>query len=436
MWCVPRFAEYHRYNIIIVENVVDARKWVMFDSWIHAMHSLGYNHKCVYMNSMFCHPTPQSRDRMYVVFWKKKNKAPDLDFRPKAFCYKCEKVIEAVQSWKPGRRWGKYKTQYEYCCPHDNTVVQPYYHAAFNCIDWSDIGKRIGDRNKPLSDNTVRRIQYGLKKYGKEPMVIVNYSPGYAKSLRDASATMTSNDHHALLTPFIINDQQRTGVGFRVKGVEETFQTCSTQNHLKLIMPFIIKGEHTLQEGYVRSLQDASQTQTVRQSMALVTPFIVEMNRTGKARSVKEPVSTITTSGTHHYLALPFVVENKGQSKSKSLSDPLGTLTTKSHHGLITTEAWKSFLSYNYNGHQTSNISEPTDSMTTKERASIITYQEPKLEDCYYRMLKPHEIKLAMAFGSDYIVLGSGKDQVKQLGNAVTPPVMEWLLERAIQSLA
>jgi hypothetical protein len=33
------------------------------------------------------------------------------------------------------------------------------------------------------------------------------------------------------------------------------------------------------------------------------------------------------------------------------------------------------------------------------------------------------KIKLAMAFNKDYIVLGSGKEQVKQLGNAVTPPV-------------
>lgn len=45
MWDVPRFAEYHNYNLIIVENVVDARKWVMFDAWLMAMHSLGYKHR-------------------------------------------------------------------------------------------------------------------------------------------------------------------------------------------------------------------------------------------------------------------------------------------------------------------------------------------------------------------------------------------------------
>lgn len=49
MWDVPRFAEIHNYNLIIVENVVEARLWIMWDAWLHAMHNLGYNHKCVYL---------------------------------------------------------------------------------------------------------------------------------------------------------------------------------------------------------------------------------------------------------------------------------------------------------------------------------------------------------------------------------------------------
>jgi len=29
VWDVPRFAEHHRYRAVIVENVVDAARWVM-----------------------------------------------------------------------------------------------------------------------------------------------------------------------------------------------------------------------------------------------------------------------------------------------------------------------------------------------------------------------------------------------------------------------
>ena len=49
-------------------------------------------------------------------------------------------------------------------------------------------------------------------------------------------------------------------------------------------------------------------------------------------------------------------------------------------------------------------------------------------------MLFPHEVQAAMAFEPDYIVCGTGKDKVKQLGNAVTPPAMEWLLERGLET--
>jgi DNA (cytosine-5)-methyltransferase 1 len=73
--------------------------------------------------------------------------------------------------------------------------------------------------------------------------------------------------------------------------------------------------------------------------------------------------------------------------------------------------------------------------VATKERLMLTNFVQPNIEDCFYRMLKAGEIKLAMAFDKDYIVLGSTKNQVKQCGNAVTPPVMEWLTDQCVQSL-
>src|SRR5690606_37972036 len=134
-------------------------------------------------------------------------------------CQKCGKDIYAVQNWKnPSKKAGKYKQQYVYVCPSDGTVVDPYYYAAFNAIDWSDLGRKIGEREKPLSENTIRRIEYGLNKYGSEPLQVLNYSPGYCKPLSEPTSTVTTTDHHSILTPFVI------------------------------------KGEHTLQNGYVKSV--------------------------------------------------------------------------------------------------------------------------------------------------------------------------------------
>ena len=90
MWDVPRFAEYHQYKAIIIENVVDAARWVQFPAWLLAMELLGYEHEQVWLNSMHAQalgdPAPQSRDRMYVVFWRKGNRRSDLQkwTRPRA----------------------------------------------------------------------------------------------------------------------------------------------------------------------------------------------------------------------------------------------------------------------------------------------------------------------------------------------------------------
>lgn len=396
MWDVPRFAEYHKYNAIIVENVVDARKWVMFDAWLLAMHSLGYNHQCVYLNSMHCHPTPQSRDRMYVVFWKKGNKAPMLDYQPLAHCPKCEKDIHAVQTWKQSdKKFGKYKQQYVYCCPKDGVIVEPYYYAAFNSIDWSDRGTRIGDRPKGLAMNTTKRIQYGIDKYS-------DYG-------------------------FVINDQHSTGVDFRVRGLNENISTITTMPKMKVVMPFIIKLEHSQKNA--KPCSHTFDTQTIRQSAMLI-------NQSAYVRNSDDPLQTQTTCQSMGVI-VPLITQLRNNQNSKPITNPLNIITAGGiHSGIVTTESWNSFISAYYNGSNcTKHITEELGTITTGDRMSIVSYKKPNIEDCYYRMLKPFEVKLGMAFDKNYIILGNARDQVKQCGNAVTPPAMKWLVQQVIESL-
>jgi DNA (cytosine-5)-methyltransferase 1 len=358
MWDVVRFAEYHKYRVIIVENVVDARKWMLFDAWLNAMHNLGYDHKCLYLNSMHCHPTPQSRDRMYVVFWQKGNKKPMLEYTPAAYCPQCGTNVLAVQTWKRSDiRFGKYKQQYVYCCPAHGNVVEPYYYAAFNCIDWSDLGTRIGDRAKDLSPNSKKRVLYGLNKFEEQPLLIhtlySDQARGVARSAYNTAFTQTTLNSQAIVVPpFIVGEQNSTGL---------PLYTGAT--------PFIIKGEHTMAEPMVRSIADTLQTQVTRQTFSLVT-----------------------------------------------------------------NESFNSFISYYYRTLQVSGINESLGTVPTKDRMSIVNYTAPNYEDCYFRILKAGEVKLAMAFDKNYHVCGSAKDQVKQLGNAVTPPAMEWIVEQVMNT--
>ena len=373
MWDVPRFAEFHNYNLVIVENVVDARRWILWKPWLLAMHALGYLHECVYMNSMFCHPTPQSRDRMYVVFWKKGNPKPDLNLRPKAWCPICEKDIEAVQSWKnPNKKWGKYKTQYVYCCPKCASQVTPYYCAAFNAIDWSIPGTRIGDRKKPLVPKTLARIQYGIDKHWiDEP------------------------------SPFLIKTDHTHAKNGMSRRIDEPAFTQTTKHNMGVLMPLITT---TRGKSKAHRSTDPLTTQSSNINHGLVMPFLIEMNRTGKARSTNQPMSTILAGG--------------------------------NHHGLVSTEVMNSFLSYYYGGSNiSSGISDPTGTISTKDRIALVQQGDSlKIEDCYYRTIKPHEVQRGMAFPDEYVVLGNGRQKVKQCGNAVTPPAMEWLIGQGLET--
>jgi DNA (cytosine-5)-methyltransferase 1 len=406
MWDVCRFAEAHQYNIIIVENVVEARHWVTWDAWLHAMQLLGYEWECVYFNSMFAHPTPQSRDRMYVVFWRRGNRAPNLKFTPLAYCPKCERNVEGVQSWKdPRKKWGKYRTQYIYCCPQCAGQVEPYYYCAANAIDWQLPAPRIGDRPKQLKERTLRRIQIGLERFGWQPTLVGNYSPGWVRPMSDPTGTVTGADHHALCTP-----------------------------------PFLLETKFShAQSDRSTALDQPSPTQTSQQTQALVVPpFLVELRHNKTTSGIEEALSTMCAGGGHHGLVVPFLTSYYGTGQNSDIREAVPTIPTRDRHGLVMPPFLVSYYT-RLSGAQAAiaGVDEPVPTVPGWAVHYLAQPGEtPAVEDCGFRMLQPHEIHRAMAFPEGYIVLGNQRQKVKQYGNAVTPPVMRQLLERCIATLS
>lgn len=93
-----------------------------------------------------------------------------MSVRPLAWCPGCNQQVRAIQVWKQPRprprQVGKYARQYVYRCPHRgcrHSLAEPYIRPAAAVIDWSDTGKLIGDRSRPLAANTTRRIQAALE---------------------------------------------------------------------------------------------------------------------------------------------------------------------------------------------------------------------------------------------------------------------------------
>ncbi|MGW9447108.1 DNA cytosine methyltransferase [Bacillus mobilis] len=277
MWDVIRFAEHHRYRAIIVENVVDAREWVLWPAWSAGLSALGYDFKVVSLNSMHAQGlgagAPQSRDRLYVVAWRKGERAPDLDkwTRPTAAC-DMHGQVRAIQAWKnPDKRVGKFRQQYTWRCPRvecRNAVVEPAVRPASDAIDWSLPAARIGDRPKPLADKTMKRIRDGFAAYARPVLVPVEGRDG--KSARPA---------------------------------DEPMRTCTTRNETGLAVP----------------------------------PYVVELRGGGsKHRAVSAPLATVCASGNHHGLAIPdLIAPYYGNTVARPAGEPLPTVTTVERHALL-----------------------------------------------------------------------------------------------------
>ncbi len=428
MWDVPRFTEQHGYEVIVVENVVEASKWIMWDAWLMAMHAMGYEHRVVSLNSFVAPPTPQSRDRIYIVFWKRGNRAPDLDFRADAFCPSCESHVQAVQSWKNGKRIGRYRQQYVYVCPRCAHQAIPFAHPAASAIDWDLPTQRIGDRARPLAEATMRRIRAGLEKYG--PLAIVQAAGNTFErrpGVRSWPATIpiptqTATAQHALVVDTAY--AHRDGAyGQPVSDPMGALTTAYTRGLLvNLLRP------NAEDESKVRAVEEVGPTQTSRAEHGLVVP----LRKNGEAKGTEQLLNTIAAGGNHHALVVRGFSERGNAAEMSKPADihPLGALTAHDHTGVLTMP----FLT-DYHGNGTSRpVVHPFGAVDTGDRNNLVI-PEIDVNDCGFRMLEPHEIGAAMAFPDTYTVLGTKRDRVRQYGNAVTPPVMNKILQRVIDSL-
>jgi DNA (cytosine-5)-methyltransferase 1 len=437
---VVQFSEYHRYEAVIVENVSEIRLWQFYGDWLQAMMNLGYAYKEVFFNSMFAHPTPQSRDRIYVVFWKRGNKAPDLNIRPHAYCGKCERDIESVFSPKSHKLPGRvlYGKSYVYRCPNCASVVEPYYYAAFNAIDWALPLERIGDRKKPLAENTMKRIQRGLDKY-KGKWMFLDMSrpkmPGRIWSADHPLNAVTTKENHGVVMPFL--STYYTGDdNCRATSVDEAIRAVTTENRHALVMPSAFIS--TMRFGNApKSLDEPMPTATTSVHESLVVPggFMYAAREFDSGRALDEPLKTVIASANQHALVMPQSMlstlrgPHTGESMDKAMTSVVGTV----QQALVAPQA---FLSTYYGNGGENGLEEAAATMTSKHRHGLI-HSTPSwdIEDAGFRMLQPHEIKLAMGFSSEYVILGNKSEQVKQAGNAVTSPVAKILVERVVASL-
>ena len=253
------------------------------------------------------------------------------------------------------------------------THPQADWKPAWSILDFSKPCPSIFSRKKPLAEKTLRRIEIGLRKFigeAAEPF-LVNYHGGV--------------------------DPRRDGTE-RQCDPSRPLPTIDTSNRYGLVAPFVIQaqGPGGSDDSYkgVHDPREPMRTLLARNNLGVIVPFFLP--RTGIYDSKKDP------------------------KPSKSLEVPLNTILASVAPGHVITP----FLTKYYG----TGVVDPLDTVTAKGRfglALVETMKELGVVDIGFRMLDVDELARAQGFPENYYLHGTKAEQVRQVGNAVCPPVAE-----------
>jgi DNA (cytosine-5)-methyltransferase 1 len=458
---VIRATEVHRYQAVLVENVVEvAFKWELFDWWCSGMCQLGYEMQIVCVSAAHVggedNPhAPQWRDRLYLVFTRKGAPLPDVAPRPRAWCPTCEVDVDAFQSWRNelGRKIGKYRQQYDYRCPRTEClhgIVEPYVAPAAAAIDWSNPGTRIGDRKRKLAKKTVARIEAGLAMFAQpihleaagntfERRPGVRTHPAFASPL----TTQTTDATKALACPPVMVSTNHDGDGRVYPATAGPLPSRTVKIGDGLAhLPFTVPAGGTWRDGPA-AVDVPMGARTARETDGLVVPpFIAELRGgSSTARRISDPLATITAgdgrSGGWHGLTVPpgelgaFYVKNFGgnarpQDMARSVGEPFGTITVRDHTSLV--------IPFRRGARPYPPGSAPLSTVATHDQHGL-AHLGVDVDDCLFRMLTPREHLRAQRFPDAYGVLGTKGEQTMQAGNAVAANVAQWIAGRVVEAL-
>lgn len=261
-WAVYKHAKTLLPDVIIMENVEEIQQWGPLDAdghpiperqgedyrrFITAMIALGYDFDSRELIAAD-YGAPTTRKRWYAIFRRdgKPISWPDQTHSKTGNCF-------------------------------------PKWKACGDYIDWSDLGKSIFDRKKPLAEATMKRIANGVKKY------------------------IIDNPH-----PYIVRNDK--AIAFMI------------QYH----------GETRAGDSRGQLLSEPIRTIDTSNRYALVTAFITKFYKSGIGQGCNEPLHTITTSPGHFGLVCAFLIKYYGGGCGQTIDRPLDTITTKDRFGLVT----------------------------------------------------------------------------------------------------
>ena len=235
-------------------------------------------------------------------------------------------------------------------------------------------GKRYGVR-RPLAEKTMERIAKGLKKF------VIDAKDPYILPIGRAAHILTEHANGSAQRNFSVKDPLRTQMAE-------------------------VKGGH----------------------FALVAAFMAQHNLGNIGRSLKQPISTLTTRGAQQQLVTSHIMKLRNNNYGSRSDEPLHSITAGgSHHAEV-----RAFLTKYYGTGEGQDTRDPLHTVTTKDRFGLVTIMGKlyKIVDIGMRMLTPRELFRAQGFPDNYVIdieingrkIGKSA-QIRMCGNSVCPPV-------------
>lgn len=439
-WAVYKHAKVILPDVIIMENVEEIQQWGPLDEqgfpikerkgeeyqrFIGMMQSLGYDFDSRELVAAD-YGAPTTRKRWYAIFRR--------DGKP---------IVWPQQTHNKGGTDGLKK-----------------WVPVSTVLDFTDLGKSIFGRKKPLADNTMRRIARGLQKF-----VFENPDPFTIRLDKNIRVTHLASEKSALLNPYIDKAYGGNYSGGGSK-VDEPLHTITTVDHNRLVTPYIMQiGQTGFTKDRNRGMNEPLSTIVTKNEHCVVAPLLIQYHseqstKEVRGQTVDEPLRTIDTSN-RYGAVMAFLTKFYKCGTGQSMLEPIHTITTSpGHFGQVSvltvkleellkagvskevaekcTHVSEFIIEYYGNGTgQTVDI--PLHTIVTKDRFALITVlaDEYVILDIFLRMLTAEELKLAQGFPKDYIIDRDYRwhvypisKRVEKIGNSV-PPIMSQVLVEA-----
>lgn len=465
-WVVPHWLKVTKARVFAVENVEEFQDWgplladgqpcpaqkgFEFKRWIKEIRRLGY--KVEWKEMRACdYGAPTIRKRLFLI----------------------------------GRRDGE---PIVWPTPtHGPKAALPYRTAA-ECIDFSipcpsifltREEARAVSCNRPLAENTMKRIARGVKRYvldAAKPFIVnlTHHGGDRNESLGEPFRTVTGahRGEKALVTPFVtkfrtgavgspldeplhtitaggkserpagaphamglvsptliqVGYGEREGQAPRVPGLDKPLGTIVAGGGKHAVVgAFLAAASGPAYSAKPKAADKPINTITSDCRASVVAAFLAQHNLGAIGHEAEEPLSTITAKGSQQQLVTSSLMKLHGTCKDgQPVTEPVATIRAQGNH----LAEVRAFLIKYFGTEQDPHIEEPLHTVTAKDRFGLVMVQGKPymIVDIGMRMLSPRELYRAQGFTEDYIIdpVVNGKKltktaQVRMCGNSVSPP--------------